>query len=107
MNILDELIAALVDKKAERIITIDFKHTHALIDQMVICDVSNPRLMSAVVQNLKDTCVKLGLLEYRMEGNADSDWLLFEVEHIVVSVFLKEARENYNIERLWHEYVVE
>lgn len=106
MNVLEQLIAALEDKKAEHIITIDFKRTHALIDQMVICDVSNSRLMSAVVQNLKDTCVKLGLHDYKMEGNDDSEWLLFEVDHIVVSVFLKEAREQYNIERLWHEYVV-
>ena len=74
---------------------------------MIVCDVSNGRLMSAIIDYLKDTCAELGYVDYRVEGNSDSEWLLFSVDHIIVSVFLKEARENYNIERLWHDYVGE
>ncbi len=104
--IVEQLIKTLDDKKAEKIITIDFRHTHALIDQMVVCEVSNSRLMGAIIHSLRETCIEHDLLDYKIEGNEDSDWLLFSVDHIVVSVFLKEAREHYNIERLWHDYVV-
>lgn len=37
----------------------------------------------------------------RMEGNNGSDWILVDVGDVIVHVFLKEARANYDLEGLW------
>jgi len=36
----------------------------------------------------------------RMEGKA-SEWILIDSEDVIAHVFLPEAREHFNLERLW------
>ena len=107
MNLVELLVKTIDDKKGENIARINFKGTHAILDEMIICDVSNNRLMMAIINALEDACDENGHYEHRKEGNENSEWLLFYCEHIAVSVFLKEAREFYNIERLWQEFLVD
>ncbi|MBR3839922.1 MAG: ribosome silencing factor [Erysipelotrichales bacterium] len=106
MELIDILIKAIDDKKGENIARINFQGTHAIMDDMLICDVSNNRLMMAIVDELEDVCAQNGYYECRKEGNEHSDWVLFYCNHIAVSVFLKDAREFYNIERLWQDFLV-
>ena len=37
----------------------------------------------------------------RMEGTNGSDWILVDIGDVIVHVFLKEARANYDLEGLW------
>lgn len=104
---LNELIMkTLDDKKGENIVRMDFKQTHAIMDEMIVCEASNSRLVHAIVEALEDECAKHGYMDYKIEGRDSDDWVLFYIDHIVVSVFLKEAREFYNVERLWKDFVV-
>ncbi len=107
MELVDILEKVIDDKKGDNIVRIDFKGTHALMDQMIVCDASNSRLMMAIVDAVEEKCDELGYYEYKKEGNDHSDWILFYVDHIAISVFLKDAREFYNVERLWKDFVVE
>ena len=106
MELVELLEKTIDEKKGEHITRIDFQSTHAIFDQMIICDVNNNRLLQAIIRELEDACDEAGYHEYHHEGNDNSDWILFYCDHIAVSVFLEEARTYYNIERLWQEYVV-
>lgn len=106
MELVDILMKTIDDKKGDNIARINFQGTHAIMDDMLICDVSNSRLMLAIVDALEEACDENGYHEYRKEGNENSDWVLFYCDHVAVSVFLKDAREFYNIERLWQDFLV-
>ena len=106
MKLGDILYKVVDEKQGNNIARIDYKGTHALFDEMIICDAPNSRLMHAIVSAVEEACVENGIYEYKVEGKDSSDWVLFYADHVVVSVFLKEAREFYNIERLWQDYLV-
>ena len=106
MNLGDIIEKVLDDKQGHNIARIDFQNTHAVFDEMIICDASYSRLMLALIDAVEDACVEHGYMDYKKEGNENSDWVLLYCERIVVSVFLKDAREFYNIERLWQDFLV-
>lgn len=106
MNLSEILYKVVDDKQGNNIARIDYQGTHGVFDEMIICDVPNSRLMLAIIDAVEEACEENGYYDYKKEGNENSDWVLFYCDHIVVSVFLKEAREFYNIERLWQDFLV-
>ena len=62
--------------------------------------------MIAFLEELKkvhsdDAAHENNYTDYRIEGTRDSNWLLLDLGDVVVNVFTKEAREFYNLEKLW------
>ena len=106
MNLADIFIKVIDDKQGNNIARINFQNTHAVFDEMIICDASNSRLMLALIDAVEDACVEHGYMEYKKDKNADSGWVWLYCERVCVSVFLKESRAFYNIERLWQDFLV-
>ncbi|MCT6807013.1 MAG: RsfS/YbeB/iojap family protein, partial [Bombilactobacillus sp.] len=44
---------------------------------------------------------KADFYDYRVEGSSESNWLLLDLGDVVVNVFTEEARDFYNVEKLW------
>ncbi len=42
-----------------------------------------------------------GIDPYHTEGRAGAKWIIMDYIDVVVHIFSKEAREFYNLERLW------
>lgn len=74
----------------------------AIVDTFVITSGSNPRQVRTITEEVEEA-VKLagGGGPLRVEGLRDARWVLLDYGHLVVHVFLDEARAYYNLERLW------
>ena len=63
------------------------------------CQKCAERFIEAV--NIEQDCFSEQLSEpARLEGKT-SDWLLIDSSDVIVHVFLPEAREHFNLERVW------
>ena len=46
---------------------------------------------------------KQGIEPNRVEGRQSSQWILLDYYDVMVHIFLEEARNFYNLERLWSD----
>lgn len=95
--------SVLDDAKAEDIISIDIKGRSALADRMVIASGRSSRHVNAICDQLLRALKDAGLGTSRVEGLAQSDWVLIDAGDVIVHVFRPEVREFYALEKIWSE----
>ena len=94
------------DKKGEDILVLDVAEIMGIVDAFVITHASNPRLVRAIVDEVKMQLLdRAGAKPRSIEGLDDATWVLLDYGDLIVHVFLEETREFYGLERLWSDAV--
>jgi ribosome-associated protein len=92
------------DKKAQDILELDLRGVVGYTDYFVICTGASDRQVKAIHDGIhlamKD---EHGVLPRRVEGLAESRWVLMDYLDLVVHVFTPETRSFYRLEQLWGE----
>lgn len=95
---------ALDEKKGKEISALEISDLTSLADYFVIATGSSNTqinaLCGAVEKALKEQANEMPL---RREGYRDGTWVLLDYGCIAVHVFSPEAREFYDLERLWSD----
>lgn len=74
----------------------------SIVDYFVISSASNTRQVRTIAEEIEDKVKEAGAPgPLRIEGLADSHWVLLDFGDVVAHVFLDETREFYELERLW------
>jgi ribosome-associated protein len=95
---------AVDDKKGEDILVLDVGDIMGIVDAFVITHASNPRLVRAIVDEVREQMsVLAGVKPRSVEGLDDTTWVLLDYGDLIVHVFLEETREFYGLERLWSD----
>ena len=92
---------ALDNLKAKDITTLDVKSLTSVTDYMLICTGSSSRHVKSLADNVYIELKKQGLQALSVEGAAGSDWVLVDFGDVVVHIMLQEARDFYELEKLW------
>ena len=97
-------VKALDEKKGKEISAIEITDLTTLADYFVIATgTSNTQinaLCGAVEKALKE---EAGEAPLHREGHRDGTWVLLDYGCLAVHVFSQEAREFYDLERLWQD----
>ena len=76
----------------------------AITDAFVITSGSNPRQVRTIVDEVEERLKRSGgPAPLRIEGLDDARWVLMDYGDFVVHVLLNEARDFYQLERLWSD----
>jgi len=95
---------AAFDKGATDILVLQVGDVLAITDYFVICSASNPRLVRTIVQETEDAVARAGGPKaLRVEGLNEAEWVLADHGTFVVHVFHEDARQYYELERLWSD----
>jgi ribosome-associated protein len=101
----DQLIAlvqdALEGMKAKDINLIDVRGRSTVTDYMMVASGTSKRQVAAAAQEVIDKVKEQGLLPMGIEGQTVGDWVLVDLGSIIVHVMMPDARDFYDIERLW------
>ncbi|MDR3522471.1 MAG: ribosome silencing factor [Acetobacteraceae bacterium] len=95
------ILASLEDDKAENIVAFDLEGRASFADRMVIASGLADRQIAAMATHLEDKLEEAGLKRIQIEGAGGSDWVLIDAGDIVIHLFKPEAREMYQLERMW------
>jgi ribosome-associated protein len=68
---------------------------------MLVASGRSDRHVGAIAERVLQGCKDAGLRNLRVEGMPLCEWVLIDAGDVVVHVFKPDAREFYNIERLW------
>ena len=96
-------IACLEEYQGERILHLDVRERTPLADSMIIASGRSRLHVGALRDRLLRRLKELGAGRLQVEGGQRSDWILIDGGGLWIHLFHPEAREFYNLEKLWSE----
>lgn len=94
-------VKALDGKKGLDIQVIEISDISVLADYMVICTGSSSTHVKALADEVEYQLDKAGISVSHIEGYRSNTWILLDYIDVIVHVFSDEAREFYDLDRLW------
>lgn len=98
---LDVAYQALIDLKAKDVLQLDVSHLSNVTDAIIIASGTSTRHVKALADNVADEARKAGFRPLGMEGERDAEWILVDLNNVIVHVMLPTARKFYDLESLW------
>ncbi len=88
--------------EAEQVTILELeKDSGAFTDYFVVCSASNPRQVQAIADAVDERLEALGIRTTHKEGYKQAEWVLLDYVDFVVHIFSENARQYYDLERLW------
>ena len=96
-------VRALYSKKGLDIKVIEIADISAIADYFVIATGTSSTHVKALADEVEDYLNRNGVSVSHTEGYRSNSWILLDYVDVVVHVFSDEAREYYDLERLWQD----
>ena len=100
-QLLQLVLSSLEDFKAIDIQEIDVSPQNPLADRFVIASGSSTRHVKSMAENLIMRAKAAGCPPLGVEGQGQAEWVLVDLNDIIVHLMLPQTRAFYNLEKLW------
>ena len=94
-------VAALLDKKAEKLVVLNLQGLTTMSDYFVLATASSDRQAQALADAVVTALKEEGRRPLSLEGYPAAPWILVDYGDVVFHIFHDEARRFYGLERLW------
>ncbi len=94
-------LKALEDVKAVNIRVLDVRSLTDVADTMIVASGTSDRHVRAIAENVVVTAKAAGRRPMGTEGRQDGEWVLIDLQDVLVHVMLPRVREFYALEQLW------
>ena len=98
-----ETAKILSEKKGLDIKVIEISDVSVIADYMVIATGNSSTHVKALADEVETQRDDMGISVSHIEGYRSNSWILLDYIDIIVHVFSNEAREYYDLERLWED----
>jgi len=97
----DVVLGALDELKAVNVKAIDVRGITDITDTMVVASGTSDRHVKSITDRVIQRCKDAGYRPYGLEGERDGEWVLLDLQDVVLHVMLPRVREFYALEKLW------
>jgi ribosome-associated protein len=94
-------VAALLDKKADKLVVLNLQGLTTISDYFVLATAGSNRQAQALADAIEMALKAEGRRPLSIEGYQSAVWILIDYGDVVFHVFHDEARRFYGLERLW------
>jgi ribosome-associated protein len=95
------VLAALEDMKAVNIKVLDVRGLTDITDSMIVASGNSDRHVRAIADRVIEKAREAGRRPLGIEGTRESEWVLVDLQDVLLHVMLPRVREFYAIEQLW------
>jgi ribosome-associated protein len=99
--IVDIVLRAMEDMKAVNVVTLDVRGVTDIADAMVIASGNSDRHVRSIAERVREFAKQAGYRPLGVEGDRDGEWVLVDLNDVIVHVMLPRVREFYRLESLW------
>jgi ribosome-associated protein len=92
---------ALGEMKAANIKVLDVHELTDIADTLVIASGNSDRHVRAIADRVVEEAKKSGFRPMGIEGERDGEWVLVDLQDVIVHIMLPRVREFYRLESLW------
>lgn len=97
------VIDAIDDIKGFDISVLDVRKLTNITSYMIVASATSSRQAKAIGDNVREKLKEKGFDIRGTEGEKDSEWILVDLNDIVVHIMVPTTRAYYNLEQLWSE----
>jgi ribosome-associated protein len=99
---LTELVtAALDDLKAQNVAVLDVRTLTGVADTIVVASGTSDRHVKSLAARVEERAKQAGFRALGVEGERGGEWVLVDLQDVIVHVMLPRVREFYGLEKLW------
>ena len=95
------VVSSLEDFKAIDILVIDVSGKSPLTERLVIASGNSTRHVKSMSENLVVKAKAAGCPPLGVEGAREGEWVLVDLNDVIVHLMLPQTRAFYNLEKLW------
>lgn len=97
------IVEAADDRLAQDISVLEVDNLTPIADYFVIMHARNDRQLNAIVEEIIEVVHKNGYELKNVEGKRGGNWILIDLNDIIVHVFHYTERATYNLEKIWED----
>lgn len=97
----DLVVSALEDLKAIEINTIDVRGQNPLTDLFVVASGTSSRHVKSMADKVMVKAKEQGCQPLGVEGYNQGEWVLVDLNDVILHLMLPQTRAFYNLEKLW------
>jgi ribosome-associated protein len=94
-------VAALEDMKAVNVRVLDVRKLTDVADTMIVATGNSDRHVKSIADRVIERCREAGQRAFGVEGQQEGEWVLVDLQDLIVHVMLPRIREFYGLEKLW------
>ncbi len=91
----------ILEKRGEDLVILDLRGRSDVCDFFVVASGGSDTQVRAIAKNVQDGLLPAGQKVRGLEGLNDGRWALLDFFDVVVHIFQPDARDYFQIERLW------
>ncbi len=94
---------AALAKKARDVALLDLRKFATISDYFILASGESTTQIETIADNIEKELSLKDCKVWHREGNGEARWILLDYGDIVIHVFHKEARDFYDLDKLWHD----
>ncbi|OBQ55659.1 ribosome silencing factor [Halodesulfovibrio spirochaetisodalis] len=96
-----KIIEWLEAKKASDVVVLDLEGVNAFTDAVVIATAKSVRQAKALADEVSMRAKGENYEHMRVEGKDNAQWVLVDLNDVIVNIFQEDVRDSFNLESLW------
>lgn len=97
------VVDAIEDIKGFDITVMDVRKLTSMTNYMIVASANSSRQAKSIADNVREKLKEKGFQIRGTEGEKEGEWVLVDLNDIVVHIMLPTTRAYYNLEQLWGE----
>mgnify|MGYP000112909814 CR=1 FL=1 len=103
LELAKETVKILDEKKAMDLKVIGIKDISVLADYFVFSTGTSSTHVKSLAEEVEFKLKQFGVSPEHVDGYRSNSWVLLDYGNVMVHIFTEDAREFYNLDRLWQD----
>ena len=101
IDLTNKITDLIFNKKGTDVKILNLIKLTTMADYFIICSADSEPQVKAIADEIEKKLRDEGIKVWHKEGYRALNWVLLDYVDVVVHIFKKDAREFYNLEKLW------